>query len=86
MSTKCANEIRIMIKESVHLKDDTTSEFYWSLTLPSTVDSVENRRRRVEMMACATLCDCGVLLDEREVTIGRCDSALVFTVEANPDD
>ena len=65
----------------------------WSLGLGTwSPDSEEVRRRRVDELNTLTLCDMGVLLDERPVEIGICHDtvsngpAFTVTLEANPEE
>ena len=65
----------------------------WCLRLGSwSSDSERVRRQRVEELNTLTLCDMGVLLDERPVEIGICHdtasdmSAFSVTLEANPEE
>jgi len=65
----------------------------WSLSMGRwSSDSEEVRRQRVEGLNTLTLCDMGVLLDERPVEIGICQDtvsdkpAFTVTLEANPEE
>lgn len=65
----------------------------WSLYLGKwSSDSEGVRRQRIEGLNTLTLCDMGVLLDERPVEIGICHDtvsngpAFTVTLEANPEE
>lgn len=80
LATNDAVPVRIVVREAFRRPSDNChAEFVWTVDLPSM-----QRNARVETFANAMLCDTGVLLDERKVTIGFA-GVPTFTVEANPD-
>jgi hypothetical protein len=81
----------IIVNDGGKTADGREVRNHWSVTLGSyREDSVGYRKDRVAALSTFTLCDMGVLLDERTARIGLIhsypSSSFSITVEANPDE
>lgn len=89
MAIEADEPVAVVIRDESKLPDGRVAQFAWHVAFPPyDKDSLSYRKDRVGTLANSTLCDAGVLLDERKVDVGVSTDALgryaiTFSVKAN---
>lgn len=89
MAIEADKPVAVVVKDESKFPDGRGAYFAWRVAFPpSDKDSMSLRKDRVDTLAYSTLCDAGVLLDERKVDVGVSTDALgryaiTLSVKAN---
>lgn len=89
MAIEADKPVAVVVKDESKFPDGRGAYFAWRVAFPpSDKDSMSLRKDRVDTLAYSTLCDAGVLLDERKVDVGISTDvpgryAITLSVKAN---